>query len=248
MSYKLVESLPIVQRTSASFASRKTQRTPLVRPSPTSSRSCRSLVRFGRLAYHAISNFNSVRMSRYGTRGVFTSLFYADAPTPAAAFEACSATSPSMIILFTAYKTNSVIELAPCVRDLRNLCPRLCLLFESLGLESPGGRFYVRHFSLLKVGSISSNKIDTTLLILPSRREPQSKCELNRGFSKHFRGARTIRCFIFSCSRLFERVSLTLPWLMVALCACFPPKVHDGTRTLRCQICPVTYRNNKLRG
>ena len=98
MSYKLVESLPIVQRTSASFASRKTQRTPLVRPSPTSSRSYRSLVRCGRLAYHAISNFNSVRMSRYGTRGVFTSLFYADAPTPAAAFEACSATSASMII------------------------------------------------------------------------------------------------------------------------------------------------------
>src|SRR5216683_6378875 len=86
MSYKLVESQPIVQRTSASFVSRKTQRTPLVRPSPTSSRSYRSLVRCGRLAYHAISNFNSVRMSRYGTRGVFTSLFYADAPTPAAAF------------------------------------------------------------------------------------------------------------------------------------------------------------------
>src|SRR6266849_10873137 len=87
MSYKLVDSQPIVQRTSASFASRKTQRTPpLVRPSPTSSRSYRSLVRCGRLAYHAISNFNSVRTSRYGTRGVFTSLFYADAPTPAVAF------------------------------------------------------------------------------------------------------------------------------------------------------------------
>jgi hypothetical protein len=42
------------------------------------------------VAHHAISNFNSVRMSRYGTRGVFTSLFYADAPAPAAAFEACS--------------------------------------------------------------------------------------------------------------------------------------------------------------
>jgi hypothetical protein len=26
-----------------------------------------------------------------------------------------------------------------------------------------------------------------------------------------------------------------------------PPKVHDGTRTLRCRICSVTYRNNKLR-
>jgi hypothetical protein len=98
MSYKLVESQPIVQRTSASVASRKTQRTPFVRPSTTSSRSCRSLVRCGRLAYHAISNFNSVRMSRYGTRGVFTSVFYAGAPTPAAAFEACSATSASMII------------------------------------------------------------------------------------------------------------------------------------------------------
>ena len=90
MSYTLVEFQPIVQRTSASFASRKTQRTPLVSPSPTSSRSYRSLVRCGRVAHHAISNFNSVRMSRYGTRGVFTSLFYADAAAPAAAFEACS--------------------------------------------------------------------------------------------------------------------------------------------------------------
>src|SRR6266849_5026860 len=87
MSYKLVDSQPIVQRTSASFAPRKTQRTPpLVRPAPTSSSSYRSLVRCGRLAYHAISNFNSVRMSRYGTRGVVTSLFYADSHTPAAAF------------------------------------------------------------------------------------------------------------------------------------------------------------------
>jgi hypothetical protein len=75
MSYTLVESLPIVQRTSASFASRKTQRTPLVSPSPTSSRSYRSLVRCGRVAHHAISNFNSVRMSPYCTRGAFTSYF-----------------------------------------------------------------------------------------------------------------------------------------------------------------------------
>ena len=27
-----------------------------------------------------------------------------------------------------------------------------------------------------------------------------------------------------------------------------PPKVHDGTRTMQCRICSVTYRNNKLRG
>ncbi len=75
-----------------------------MRPSPTSSRSYRSLVRCGRLAYHAISNFNSVRMSRYGTRGVFTSLFYADAPTPAAAFRGLFSTSATMIIrFFTAY-------------------------------------------------------------------------------------------------------------------------------------------------
>ena len=90
MSNTLVESQPIVQRTSTSFASRKTQRTPLVSPSPAASRSYRSLVRRGRVAHHATSNFNSVRMSRYGTRGVFTSLSYADAPALAAAFEACS--------------------------------------------------------------------------------------------------------------------------------------------------------------
>jgi hypothetical protein len=95
MSYAPVESQPIVQRTSASFASMKTQRTPLVRPSPTSFRSYHSLVRCGRLAYHVISNFNSVRMSRYATRGVFTSLFYADAPPALAAVTAKPGSSPA---------------------------------------------------------------------------------------------------------------------------------------------------------
>jgi len=36
--------------------------------------------------------------------------------------------------------------------------------------------------------------------------------------------------------------------VQVAVCACFPPKVRDGTQTLWCRICSVTYRNNKLRG
>jgi hypothetical protein len=36
-------------------------------------------------------------------------------------------------------------------------------------------------------------------------------------------------------------------WLEVAVCACFAPKVHDGTGTLRCPICSVTYGNNNLR-
>ena len=30
--------------------------------------------------------------------------------------------------------------------------------------------------------------------------------------------------------------------------ACYPPKVHDGTQTLRCLICSMSHRNNKLRG
>jgi hypothetical protein len=34
----------------------------------------------------------------------------------------------------------------------------------------------------------------------------------------------------------------------VAVCACFPPKVHDETQTLRRLIGDVMYRNNKLRG
>jgi len=34
----------------------------------------------------------------------------------------------------------------------------------------------------------------------------------------------------------------------IALCARFPPKMHGGSGTLRCWICSVTYRNNKLRG
>jgi hypothetical protein len=36
--------------------------------------------------------------------------------------------------------------------------------------------------------------------------------------------------------------------LNFAVLACFPPKVHYGTQTLRCLICDVSYRSNKLRG
>ena len=34
--------------------------------------------------------------------------------------------------------------------------------------------------------------------------------------------------------------------LKVAVCACFSPKVHDGTPTLGCRICFLTCRYNKL--
>ena len=33
----------------------------------------------------------------------------------------------------------------------------------------------------------------------------------------------------------------------VPVCAHYPPKVRDGTGTLRCRIFSVTYRNNNLR-
>ena len=55
-----------------------------------------------------------------------------------------------------------------------------------------------------------------------------------------------IICREVFCRYRLERASSTR--LKVAVCACFPPKVHDGTQTLRCRICSMAYRNNKLRG
>jgi hypothetical protein len=35
--------------------------------------------------------------------------------------------------------------------------------------------------------------------------------------------------------------------VQVAVCACFPPKVHDGTQTLRCRICSAPSKQQVAR-